>query len=455
MNDSSDERRLRFHLKVTGNDGYVPHPQLSGRNSNYIDLSAEDYSVPLLAQEAMRRALSNLEMGERLGFDSVAVMEQRAPAIYPSSTVMASWLLAKSQRIHVGALGPVSATYLNPLKIAEEIAMLDVMSGGRVYFAFPMGIGPAYFQMGANPTTARRRHAESVALVLRALTEPGPFEHRGEFFDLPYVNLFPQPLRRPPDSWIPASGSRESQIEAARGHHTYMLFLNGRAGVKRNAEAFRQVARDEFGYEPPPRQLALVIYVYVAETDAQARKEFEPHLLWFHQNVLGGTFEEYVPPGSTTVGSLKKRLDASSGFQSRPETLSYEDLLREGLAIVGSPETVTAELERYVDEVGAGQIVVYADGTAPEWMVHKSMDLFAREVMPKFRPPGGRPFWADERPAGFETISEAGARLPAPPVRPLTRMGDGELVDTYTAHIDELRVPVGPEELERHRRGGG
>ncbi|HWI22682.1 MAG TPA: LLM class flavin-dependent oxidoreductase [Baekduia sp.] len=450
MSAQSGDRRLLFHLKMSGNDGYIPHPDLNGRNSNFIDLPNRDFSDPLMAQEQMRRCLANLEMGELLGFDSIAMMEQRVPAIYPSSTVIAAWLLARTQRIRVGAMGPVSSTYLNPLKIAEEIAMLDVMSGGRVFFAFPLGTGPAYYQMGGNPTTARRRHAEAVQLVLRALTEPGPFEHRGEFFNLPYVNIYPRPLSKP-EAWIPASGSRESQVEAARGRHTYMLFLNGREGVKKNTDALRKIANEEFGYDPPPKQIALVLYIYVAETDAQAKKEFEPHLLWFFQNVLKGTFEDYTPPGSTTVPSLAKRLENSSGFHTRPENLTYEDLLRDGLAIAGSPETVTAELERFIDEVGAGQIIVYGDGgTAPEWMVRKSMDLFAREVMPKFRPPGGRPVWADELPAGFQTISEAGARLPKPPLQPLTRM-DGELYETYTAHVDELRVPVGEDQLKLHR----
>src|SRR5206468_12528375 len=126
----------------------------------------------------------------------------------------------------------------------------------------------------------------------------------------------------------------------------------------------------------------------------------------------------------------------------QPGDMSLDDLIREGMAIVGSPETVVAELERFVEEVGVGQVIVYADnGTQPEWMVRKSMDLFAREVMPKFRPPGGLPIWAEEFPPGFQTISEAGARLPKPPNAALSRI-DGETYNVYTAHVDELRVPV-------------
>ncbi|HWI22717.1 MAG TPA: LLM class flavin-dependent oxidoreductase, partial [Baekduia sp.] len=123
MSKQSDERRLRFVLKPTGNDGYVPLPGNNGHRTNMVDLSSGDYSIPLLAQDEMRRYLGNIERGEELGFDAIAVMEQRVPAIYPSSTVAAAWLAARTSRISVGAVGPVSSMYLNPLKIAEEIAM--------------------------------------------------------------------------------------------------------------------------------------------------------------------------------------------------------------------------------------------------------------------------------------------------------------------------------------------
>lgn len=443
MSNQSDERRLRFVLKPTGNDGFTPIPGNGGPRTNLVDLSSA-YSVPLLAQDQMRRYLGNLEWGEELGFDAIGVMEQRTPAIYPSSTVAAAWLIARTSRIHVGAAGPVSGTYFNPLKIAEEIAMLDVMSGGRIFFGFPLGIGPAYHQMGANPTIARRRHAEAVNLIRRALTEREPFEFRGEFFNLPYVNLWPQPINRSMETWIPGTGSRESQVEAARGRDTYLLFLNGREGLKRNGDAFRQIARDEFGYEPERKQIAVDVWLYVAETDKQARKEIEPHLMWFLQNVLPASFEDYTPPGLSTVSSLKAKKIGKSNFNTRPEDLTFEDVTREGMAIVGSPETVTAELERLIEEVGAGQVVCMADcGNAPEWKVRKSLDLFAREVMPKFRPPGGRPIWDEEHPLGFRTISEAGARLPDPPAASLSRI-DGETYKVYDAHVDELRVPVHP-----------
>ncbi|MFE3572679.1 LLM class flavin-dependent oxidoreductase, partial [Bacillus subtilis] len=234
--------RLKFHLFMSGNDGYIPDIN-EGRKSNYVDLPNGEFSQPLLSQQALARYLTTLEMGEQLGFDGMVTMEQRAPGPFPSAMLLASWLLARTSRIHVGAVGPVINTYLNPLKVAEEIALLDIMSGGRFYVGFPLGIGPAYHQMGVNPTTARGRYQESLSLIKRALSEPGPFEHRGEYFHLPIANIYPRPLRVPP-MWIRAAGSRESLEVAAAGQHTYMAIMNPRKTLIRNTQTFRQIAAD-------------------------------------------------------------------------------------------------------------------------------------------------------------------------------------------------------------------
>lgn len=439
---NDDGRRLKFHLFMAGNDGYLPDID-EGRRSNFVDLPSGEFSVPMLSQMAMERYLTTLEMGEHLGFDGLVTMEQRAPGIYPSAMLLASWLLARTNRIQVGAVGPVINTYLNPLKVAEEIALLDIMSGGRFFPGFPLGIGPAYHHMGVNPSTARRRHAESLELIKRALTEPGPFEHRGEFFHLPIVNVYPRPLRQPPPMWIPAAGSRESLEAAAGGGHTYMAIMNPRKTLIKNCNTFRELAA-EHGYEATRDQITAVVNVHVAESDKQARKEAEPHMMWFNQNLMRSTFGDVFPPGYTSVQSLQAM--TSSGYRSKsPAEFTFDDLTREGMALVGSPDTVAEGLEQLVEELQAGQVVVTADnGSMPEWMTRKSMTLFATQVMPRFRPPGGRPLWADQPRLGYETIAEAGARAPEPP-RPARARVEGEgLLDVHTAHVDDLRKPIKP-----------
>lgn len=434
------DRSLKFHLFMCANDGYLPFMD-DGRKSNFVDLPGEMYAQPLLAQAQMERYLTTMAWGEHLGFDGLAAMEQRAPGFMPNVMVTCSWLLARTQRVEVFAVGPVMNTYQSPLKVAEEIAMLDVMSGGRFGVGFPLGIGTAYHHTNANPTFARARQLEGLELVQRALSEPGPFEFRGDHFHLPVVNVYPQPLRKPP-MWLPAAGSRETIELAARGRYTYMAVLNPRAALIRNTTEFRRVAEQEYGYTPDRDQTVAVVHVYVAESDAQARKEFEPYLLWFNQSVMRSIFHDFFPPGYTSVSSLQAML--GSGYRSKsPSELTYDEMIDEGMAVVGTPETVIRGLERIADDLHAGQVVVMADGGAmPEWMTLKSMSLFAQEVMPHFRPPGGRPVWADEPRPGYESRAEFGARRPPRPSPALARVDGEGVIDITTAHVDDLRRPL-------------
>lgn len=435
------DRKLKFGLFMAGNDGYIPHID-EDRVSNFVDLPNEEFSVPSLTSMAMDRYIRTMEAGERLGFDSLVIMEQRCPSYLNSSMNMASWLLSRTQRIHVGAVGPVMNSYLNPLRLAEEIAMLDMMSGGRFFVGFPLGIGPAYHHMGMNPAEARARMKEGIALIRRAFTEPGPFEHRGEFWHLPIVNLWPRPLRMP-DIWMPAAGSAESLEAAAEGGFTYLAVMNPLKTLISNCDRFRQLARDKFGYEPTRDQISCSILVHVAESDEQARKEAEPHLLWFHQNLMRSQMFDFNPPGYTSMDTMKRMMGGGAYRGVPPSQFTFEHMIKEGAALVGSPDTVARGIEEITDRLGAGSVVVLGDcGTMREWMVQKSMTLFAQEVMPRFRPARGRPFWADAPKAGFETLSEAGAMAAKPPRPALANVPGLGTIDVTTSHVDDLRIPV-------------
>jgi alkanesulfonate monooxygenase SsuD/methylene tetrahydromethanopterin reductase-like flavin-dependent oxidoreductase (luciferase family) len=433
-------RRLKFNMFMCGNDGYLPYMDET-RKSNFVDLPGAEFSQPLLAQGQMDRYLTTMASGERLGFDGLMVMEQRAPGFQPSAMIVCSALIQMTKGIEVIAAGPVMNNYLTPLRVAEEIAMLDCMSGGRFQVGFPLGIGSTYHQTGANPSEARARHLEGLDLIEQALTRPGPFEFRGDFFHHPIVNVFPRPLRMPP-VWTPGAGSRETIDLAARRRYTYMAILNPRASRLRNCELFHQLAEEEYGYTPTPDQTAAVVYIHVAESDAQARKEAEPHLMWINQNIMRSAMHDFFPPGYTSVASMKAML--SGGYRSKPPSeLTYREMIDEGMAIVGSPDTVVAGLEELSEELGAGQVVMMADaGSMPEWMSAKNTMMFAQEVMPHFRPPGGRPAWAEAHRPGFETQAEFGARRPDPPRPALARIAGEGVVDVHTAHVDDLRHTV-------------
>jgi alkanesulfonate monooxygenase SsuD/methylene tetrahydromethanopterin reductase-like flavin-dependent oxidoreductase (luciferase family) len=231
-----------------------------------------------------------------------------------------------------------------------------------------------------NPTNARAMFQEGMDLVLRAWTEPGPFEHYGEFWKLKYVNPWPRPIQQPhPTVWIPGAGSRETiELVAARRFGYMGIPYFHIDFFQRNFDMFRDAAR-KAGYEASPYQLGWLCPIYVAESDEQAWKEYEKHLFYFAKQLLKGLV--VLPPGYTSVRSIAGIHTALSKFLSTVETRKQ---VEEGCyAIVGSPETVKQKLLENGKKLGVGNLLgLFQLGTLPADLTKKNMQLFAREVMP-------------------------------------------------------------------------
>ena len=162
--------------------------------SSWVTLSNRHYD-PALGHTLYNQYLDQLEQAERLGWDGLCVNEhhQNCYGTMPSPNVMAAMLVRRTTKAKIAILGNGLPLRENPLRIAEEIAMLDVVSGGRVISGFVRGISAEYFSTGVNPTHSRDRFYEAAELILRAWTEEGPFPYDGRFYRYHYVNPWPRP----------------------------------------------------------------------------------------------------------------------------------------------------------------------------------------------------------------------------------------------------------------------
>jgi alkanesulfonate monooxygenase SsuD/methylene tetrahydromethanopterin reductase-like flavin-dependent oxidoreductase (luciferase family) len=174
----------------------------------------------------------------------------------------------------------------------------------------------------------------------------------------------------------------------AQRRYTYMSVYAPTRVVRRWFDGYRQAAQ-EAGYVPDPEKIALSIPILVADTDDEAQREARKHLLWlFHRGLKQGA-EIVFPPGYMTPSSMRGVL--MSGMKPYPE-LSYEELLTDGYAVVGSPDTVTARLRELHEELGFGMVTgLFALGGMTHDQVTRSMELFASDVMPALRPLGVAP----------------------------------------------------------------
>src|SRR5579885_952412 len=274
--------------------------------------------------------------------------------------------------------------YNPPLRVAEEYAMLDVLSGGRLIAGMVIGGGPEYYSYQMNPTHARERFREALDLIVKAWTTPGPFTWHSKHYYLRHVNPWPRPLQQPhPPIWIPGAGSVETVEFVAQRRYCYMGLPFFHIDVSRRMyDAFREACQ-KAGYTARPEQMGWGITTYVAETDRQAREEFEPHFWYFARNLLKGI--TLSPPGYTSARS------AAAIYKNRAKFLygsdkTWKDVEEGVYAIVGSPQTVAQKINHYRKELGVGVCLVGAGiGSVPHPLARKSLQLFSREVLPHVR----------------------------------------------------------------------
>ncbi len=223
---------------------------------------------PEKGHKLYNRYLDELEYGEQLGFDAVSVNEhhQTAYGLMPSPIVTASALARRTKKVRIAILGSALPLRSHPLTVAEEHAMIDVISGGRLISGFVRGIGAEYHTFGVNPTFSHDRFHEAHDLIVRAWTEPGPFAFQGKHYNVQYVNLWPRPYQKPhPPIWIPSQGSKETIDWASHPdrRYTYLQTFSPSKVVARYLKMYRDTCQG-YGYQAKDSQLGWAVPVYVA-----------------------------------------------------------------------------------------------------------------------------------------------------------------------------------------------
>jgi alkanesulfonate monooxygenase SsuD/methylene tetrahydromethanopterin reductase-like flavin-dependent oxidoreductase (luciferase family) len=309
---------------------------------------------------------------------------QNAYGNMPSPNLIASMLIARTKRVKVAVIGNALPLYGTPLRVAEEYAMLDVISGGRLIAGFVVGGSPEYHSYNINPTTARALFNEAHDLIIQAWTRPGPFEFYGKHYQHRYVNPWPTPLQKPhPPVWIPGVGSLETMEFCAKRRYAYMSipFFSFRT-VKRMSEMFKEQCEKQ-GYTAHPEQTSLNMAIYVAETDAQAWDKFEKHFWYFQRNLLKGILDINTP-GYTSIKSTMGMVQNAGEFVLACS--NRDDLERGGFVVAGSAETVRQKLSEMLRQLGTGNLLMNCHfGSMDASTYREGMDRFSADVMPKLR----------------------------------------------------------------------
>ena len=325
------------------------------------------------AQEMYRRVLDWAVLAEDLGFDSVWFAEHHFSnyGYIPNPLLMSVKVAQVTRRVRIGTAVLV-LPFWHPLRVAEDIAMTDQLTDGRLEVGVARGYQPYEFaRFGLSMADNRERTDETLEVLLRALSQDG-FEYHGRFYDIPETTIFPRPLQQPrPPIWL-AAHTRESFDIAVRLGLQAITTNSGRpiTVLEEGWRAFLD-ARAAHGVRGPA-EFAVQQQLCVAPTDDEARAEMEHVRYAFRMvaNLRGGT--EHVVKGYSRPAPVEGEPGLDEFFESR--TLS------------GSPATVRAKIDRYRQVCGmtALNCTFQLGGIEPE-TVTRSMRLFAEEVMPHFR----------------------------------------------------------------------
>jgi alkanesulfonate monooxygenase SsuD/methylene tetrahydromethanopterin reductase-like flavin-dependent oxidoreductase (luciferase family) len=354
-----------------------------------------------------QRHLRIVRLAEELGFDGIAINEHHnmVYSMTPTVSVMAGAIVNATSRAKIQVAGvPINLEY--PNRVAEEYAMLDVMSGGRMEFAFPLGTGMEYWaNAGAiNPATARARFRESLDVIMQAWTQDGPTRYEGDFYTYRFLNPFVRPYQKPrPKCFIVGTGSKETVQLAVDYDLGYSIVFVPIANQLRAFNQFRELAAER-GREVSPDDLTIVVMAYVADTDEEAVKEARPHIekffSWFHRVPP----KYLVPPGYVTTEEFLRRVSDVAMAEGKKAT--WDDMVAIGRIACGSPATVADIIGQWCEEAACSRVNVVCElGDMPEWKTVKSMTKFTGEVIPKLRAGGVAVAAADGRPAAAAGVS--------------------------------------------------
>jgi alkanesulfonate monooxygenase SsuD/methylene tetrahydromethanopterin reductase-like flavin-dependent oxidoreductase (luciferase family) len=365
---------------------FMPYIHLPADHKKYesvwVDLPNSIYD-PAKGHKLYRRYLSEMVLADRLGFDGLVVNEHHSTtySMMPAPSLIAAALIPQTTRAKLCVFGtPLNLEY--PHRVAEEYGMLDVMSGGRLEVALPLGTGMEYWVNPINPATARARFRESIDILLKAWREDGPLPYEGEFYTYRYLNVWPKPYQKPhPKMYLVGTGSPETvQLAAELGMGYSSVFVP----IAKQLQAFADLREQspKYGHTFTRDKAVIGVMCYVAETKEKAEQEWMEHLFFFFKDALRTTPRYLVPPGYVTPAELRKRL---SGPNLHGD-LSWDALTQQFFVVCGTPDMVAESISGWADQAQSSRINCFLHlGTMPHWMTVKNMTLFAEEVIPLLR----------------------------------------------------------------------
>jgi len=382
---------------------HVPEDEIINNQNSYFGIPNKYFDPPQGGQ-LMNEYLDERVYAEELGFDGVMLNEHHQTPFCGGSVmdVEAAILARITKRVKIVLLGnplPVA----DPLRLAEELATIDMISGGRLVPGWVRGAGSEQLANNINPAFNRERFNEAHDFIVQAWTKPGPFRYEGKHYHYRYVNPWVLPVQKPmPQMWIPGLISPETVIWCAKHRYPYVALATQLEPTIEMSNLYADVAAQE-GFQAGPENFGYLQNVFVAETEEKAQELGRGF-------VYGGGFGSFArpewmfPPGYNSKEATKRLAKAFTDPRTGAEIMRFtqgeidvEEVKRSiekgykssqegGLILVGTPKTVLKRIRYMLETLRPGIFGI--------WYHHGPMELKDRmtclrllgeEVLPAMR----------------------------------------------------------------------
>ena len=343
--------------------------------------AAPRLSLPESTLSGVQKGIAISRLADQVGFDYITIAEHH---YHPRQMTPNPFLIgaAVSQHLDRAGVAVLGATLplVNPIRTAEEVCMLDALTGGKLLVGLFRGTPNEYLTYGTNPAETRPVFEEAVDLIREAWTQPEPFAWVGRYYDFRVVSVWPRPVQHPHPPILVSANSPASGTHAARNHFRIGIGFFP-AGPVAKMVAHYLAEAERFGWTPSPEHVLHRGFCVVADTDQQA-EDLVQRTRYGDMSALMARNDNGVMAalGKAMAGSVPD--GAAPSAPSRAPSAGRPHF-------VGSPDTVARQIREFADLTGVGHFdLIFNDIQMPFEDAYSAALLFGKEVIPQFAEAG-------------------------------------------------------------------
>jgi len=380
-----------MHLMYFTEQHMSTYPPAEGDRYGYTALLFPNkFFDPISGSRLYNERLVEYQYVDECGWDGIMLNEHHnAPFCMQAKTnIFATAIAATTKRVKIVLLGNPLPVADNPVRLAEELAMIDLLSKGRLVPGIVRGGGVEAFASNTNPAFNRERFEEAHDLIIKTWTQPGPWRWEGNHYQFRVVNPWVIPMQKPhPRIWVPGVSSRETIVWCAQHGYPYIALNLPIAAGKEVWRLYDETA-EQSGYKAGPEYRGYLLRVRVDETEEKAMRNVR-EFMWMQGEFTGLTHPVWAAP-SGYLGEWARRpmaeLRAGYRQKAKHERVTLEDQLRNLTLIAGNPKQVIEKLRIYLEETRPSIVALWGnDGRISHEDSLSYIRLMGQEVLPALR----------------------------------------------------------------------